>query len=55
MERSIRSVMNQVECRMPELPIDNPELMKFFHAVDKIDCGNPNDDWVMCEVSYIKK
>ncbi|XP_037813807.1 uncharacterized protein LOC119604954 [Lucilia sericata] len=51
MERSIRSIMNQVECRLPELPIDNPELMKFFHSVDKIDCGNPNDDWVMCEKS----
>lgn len=42
--------MNQVECRLPELPIDNPELAKFFHSVDKIDCGNPLEDWVMCEV-----
>lgn len=55
MERSIRSVMNQAECRLPELPIDNPEITKFFHHVDKIDCGNPNDDWVTCEVRIEKK
>lgn len=55
MERSIRSVVNMGECLMPELPIDNPEIMKFYRKVDKVDCGRTTDDWVMCEVrNYVK-
>ncbi|KAI9580308.1 hypothetical protein GQX74_000301 [Glossina fuscipes] len=44
-ERSIRSVMNQSECRMPNLPVNNPEIMKFYHHVEPINCGDPLDDW----------
>ncbi|XP_075146470.1 uncharacterized protein LOC142220931 [Haematobia irritans] len=51
MERSIRSVANQGECRMPDLPLDNPEIMKFYKKVNKVDCGKATDDWVMCEKS----
>lgn len=48
-ERSIRSEMNQGECRKPHLPVDNPDIMKFYEPVDKIKCGSERD-WVMCEV-----
>lgn len=43
--------MNQSECRMPNLPVNNPEIMKFYHHVEPINCGDPLDDWVMCEES----
>ncbi|XP_073832590.1 uncharacterized protein isoform X2 [Musca autumnalis] len=36
---------------MPDLPIENPEIMKFYKKVDKLDCGRATDDWVMCEKS----
>ncbi|EDW15152.1 uncharacterized protein LOC6573625 [Drosophila mojavensis] len=49
-ERSIRSVMNQGECRQPHLPLDNPDIMKFYKPIDKINCGT-SPDWVMCEKS----
>lgn len=48
-ERSIRSEMNQGECRKPHLPLDNPDIMKFYEPVEKIKCGSELD-WVMCEV-----
>ncbi|XP_034484928.1 uncharacterized protein LOC117789874 [Drosophila innubila] len=50
MERSIRSAMNQGECRQPHLPLDNPDIMKFYEPVNKINCGSEMD-WVMCEKS----
>uniref|UniRef100_A0A1A9X438 DUF229 domain-containing protein n=1 Tax=Glossina brevipalpis TaxID=37001 RepID=A0A1A9X438_9MUSC len=55
-ERSILSWMDQSECRMPNLSVDNPTIMKFYHSVEPINCGNPLDDWVMCEKSicYVK-
>ncbi|EDW67207.1 uncharacterized protein [Drosophila virilis] len=49
-ERSIRSAMNQGECRQPHLPVDSPDIMKFYKPVDKINCGS-RPDWVMCEKS----
>ncbi|XP_017480222.1 PREDICTED: uncharacterized protein LOC108369597 isoform X2 [Rhagoletis zephyria] len=50
-ERSIRSPMNRGECRLPQLPLDDPEVMKYYHPVEKINCGNILDDWVTCEKS----
>ncbi|EDW80949.1 uncharacterized protein Dwil_GK11802 [Drosophila willistoni] len=50
MERSIKSAMNQGECRHPHLPLDNPDIMKFYKPVEKIACGE-GLDWVMCEKS----
>ncbi|XP_053961211.1 uncharacterized protein LOC128865167 [Anastrepha ludens] len=50
-ERSIRSPMNRGECRLPQLPVDDPEVMKYYHPVEKINCGNILDDWVTCEKS----
>lgn len=41
--------MNQGECRQPSLPLDNPDIMKFYESVEKINCGSELD-WVMCEV-----
>ncbi|XP_022209974.1 uncharacterized protein LOC111065853 [Drosophila obscura] len=49
-ERSIRSAMNQGECRHPHLPVDNPDIMQFYKPVGKIQCGD-GLDWVMCEKS----
>lgn len=51
MERAIRSPMNRGECRLPPLPLDDPEVMKYYHPTDKIQCGNVQDDWVTCEVN----
>ena len=50
MEESIGSPINQGACRIPDLPIDNPDIMKFYKPVDKIDCGSSLEDWVTCEV-----
>ncbi|XP_067648400.1 uncharacterized protein [Eurosta solidaginis] len=50
-ERSIRSPMNRGECHLPELALDDPDVMKYYHQVEKIQCGNPLDDWVTCEKS----
>ncbi|KAH8375052.1 hypothetical protein KR200_011679 [Drosophila serrata] len=49
-ERSIRSVMNQGQCRHPHLPLDNPDIMRFYKPVERINCGE-GLDWVMCEKS----
>ncbi|KAH8332700.1 hypothetical protein KR074_009232, partial [Drosophila pseudoananassae] len=49
-ERSIRSVINQGDCRHPHLPLDNPDIMKFYKPVERINCGE-GLDWVMCENS----
>lgn len=49
-EQSIRSEMNQGECRLPQLPLDTPEIMKFYESVGKINCGS-EPDWVTCEQS----
>ncbi|XP_016985417.1 uncharacterized protein LOC108048954 [Drosophila rhopaloa] len=49
-ERSIRSLMNQGVCRHPHLPLDNPDIMKFYKPVERINCGE-GMDWVICEKS----
>lgn len=40
--------MNHGECRQPLLPLNNPDIMKFYEPVEKINCGSELD-WVMCE------
>ncbi|KAH8369372.1 hypothetical protein KR009_009219 [Drosophila setifemur] len=49
-ERSIRSVVNQGECRHPHLPLDSTDIMKFYKPQGRIYCGE-GLDWVMCEKS----
>ncbi|XP_017845293.1 uncharacterized protein LOC108601853 isoform X2 [Drosophila busckii] len=49
-ERSIDSPMNQAECKMPDLPVNNPEIMKFYKPADKLSCGDESA-WVTCEKS----
>ncbi|CAG9805099.1 unnamed protein product [Chironomus riparius] len=55
-EESIRSQVNQGKCKVPTIPYDSPEMMKFMKDEEPIDCGN-DVDWVACNVSFchIKK
>lgn len=55
-EENIRSFMNQGKCRVPNIPYDEPEMMKFIKDEEPIDCGN-SEDWVLCSMSFcvIKK
>lgn len=48
--------MNQGKCKVPNIPYDSPDMMKFMKDEQPIDCGN-DQDWVVCNVSfcYIKK
>ncbi|CAO1414781.1 unnamed protein product [Diamesa serratosioi] len=50
MEQSINQLGNQGKCKIPVLPIDAPEMMKFLADEEPIDCG-PDEDWVTCEMS----
>ncbi|CAD7092544.1 unnamed protein product [Hermetia illucens] len=50
-EESIRSNQNYGTCKIPKLPIDNPEIMKFYKKDPIIDCGTKEDDWVYCKKS----
>ncbi|XP_055635031.1 uncharacterized protein LOC129774949 [Toxorhynchites rutilus septentrionalis] len=47
-EESIRSLANQGACKMPNLPVDSPEMLSFLKDEPPIECGNENDDWVSC-------
>lgn len=55
-EESIRSLANQGKCKVPFLPHDAPEMMKFIKDEKPIDCGS-DEDWVICYMSscHIKK
>ena len=33
-------------CKLPYLPIFNPEVMKHIRKVEQITCGEAEDDWV---------
>lgn len=48
--------MNQGKCKVPTIPYDSPEMMKFMKDEEPIDCGT-DEDWVACNVSFchIKK
>ena len=37
MEESIGSKPNHEACHIPDLPIDNPEIIKYYKSVDKIN------------------
>lgn len=50
-EESIRALGNQGECKIPNLPIDSPEMLSFLEDTPRITCPNDNTDWVVCEVS----
>jgi hypothetical protein len=49
-EESIRSKANKNKCKIPVLPHDSPEMMKFIKDEAPIDCGN-DEDWIACHVS----
>lgn len=55
-EESIRSLANQGKCKVPILPHDAPEMMKFIKDEEAINCGK-EEDWVTCYMSMcvIKK
>ncbi|KAG5681365.1 hypothetical protein PVAND_010807 [Polypedilum vanderplanki] len=55
-EESIRSFTNQGRCKIPNIPYDSPDMMKFIKDEEPINCGN-DEDWVHCNVSFciIKK
>ncbi|CRL01832.1 CLUMA_CG015153, isoform A [Clunio marinus] len=55
-EESIRSLANQGKCKVPVLPHDAPEMMKFIKNEPLLDCGT-EEDWVVCSISLcaIKK
>ncbi|XP_053693436.1 uncharacterized protein LOC128741554 [Sabethes cyaneus] len=50
-EESIQSIGNQGACKMPNLPVDSPEMLSFLKDELPIECGNVNDDWVSCHKS----
>lgn len=50
MEQAIHSSENQGECRIPELPINSPEMMSFIHDEPPIKCET-EEDWIECFVS----
>lgn len=41
-------------CKQPQLPIDNPEIMKFVKDVPHINCSKAGIDWVKCQVSLLR-
>ncbi|CAH1183697.1 unnamed protein product [Phaedon cochleariae] len=47
-EELIRTQASSLACKQPNLPVTSPEIMKFVHAVPKIDCSKANEDWVKC-------
>lgn len=50
-ERSIQSLANQGVCKIPKLPVNSPEIAKFYLKKEEpIDCGSTEEDWVTCEV-----
>ncbi|XP_055612685.1 uncharacterized protein LOC129759308 [Uranotaenia lowii] len=50
-EESIRSLANQGACKMPNLPVESPEMLSFMKDEPPIECGDENDDWVTCHKS----
>lgn len=50
-EESIQSLANQGACKIPNLPVDSPEMLSFLKDEPPVECGNENDDWVACHVS----
>lgn len=55
-EESIYSFANQGKCKIPAIPHDDPNMMKFIKNEPPIECGN-DEDWVSCVLSMctIKK
>jgi hypothetical protein len=39
---------NQGTCNIPHLPVESPELLKFLKDEPAVECGNEDDDWVVC-------
>lgn len=50
-EESIQSLANQGACKIPNLPVDSPEMLSFLKDEPPVECGNENDDWVACHKS----
>ncbi|XP_062563713.1 uncharacterized protein LOC134226761 [Armigeres subalbatus] len=50
-EESIRSLANQGACKLPNLPVDSPEMLSFLKEEQSIECGDENEDWMSCHKS----
>jgi Protein of unknown function (DUF229) len=48
--------VNQGKCKIPNIPVDSPDMMKFMKDEEPINCGT-DEDWVVCKFSFcsIKK
>ena len=52
-EESIRSLVNQGKCKLPNLPLDSPEMLSFLKNEPRVTCDDEDSDWVSCHVSII--
>uniref|UniRef100_A0A023EEH8 Uncharacterized protein n=1 Tax=Aedes albopictus TaxID=7160 RepID=A0A023EEH8_AEDAL len=50
-EESIRSLANQGACKLPNLPVDSPEMLSFLKDEQPVECGDENEDWMSCHKS----
>lgn len=41
-------------CKLPELPVNAPEIMRFIKSVPDIDCSEAGIDWVACQVDMFR-
>lgn len=48
-EDAIKSTENQVECRIPDIPVNSPEMMSFIKSVPPIECDQ-QEPWVKCGI-----
>ena len=46
-EDGIYSDDNNIECRIPDLPLNSPEMMAFLKEEPKLQCDE-NEPWVVC-------
>jgi hypothetical protein len=56
-EEAIHSYANQGKCKIPNVPHDSEDMMKFMRDEEPINCGTDAEDWVACNLSFctIKK
>lgn len=46
-EDAIRSEENHIQCHMPSLPLNSPEMMAFLKTLPPIQCDDV-EPWVLC-------
>lgn len=47
-EKAIRSDDNHGVCEIPYVPVNNPDIMKFYNENPTLDCGRRDGGWVFC-------